>query len=146
MRVLNIVTIILDALLLAVCAVVKLNYYITEPKFSSSGPNIYDVIWIGWMVISILITLSPMLTRIIVLCFVKYKKQLLALLIPLFVWCGDLMFEFISMLGGTMCLDDDWIDTAVTLLLCLLLFIIPTVLSFVTWLMSRKKKRVGETS
>ena len=90
MRVLNIVTIILDALLLAVCAVVKLNYYITEPKFSSSGPNIYDVIWIGWMVISILITLSPMLTRIIVLCFVKYKKQLLALLIPLFVWCGDL--------------------------------------------------------
>lgn len=139
MAAMRVVIIILDAILAVLCSVLKIIYYASGAKDLSG--SFFDLLWFGWIPVSILITLSPMLAQIAVLAFIKFKKQLFAFLIPLFVWGGDIMFEIISMLGATMCLDDDWMDISVTMLKCLVLFIIPLVLSLILFLLSLKKKK-----
>lgn len=139
MTAMRVVTIILDAVLALLCIVLKISYYASGSKDSSGG--FFDLLWFGWIPVSILITLSPMLTQIAILAFLKFKKQLFAFVVPLFVWAGDIMFEIISMLGATMCLDDEWLDISVTMLKCLALFIIPAVLSLISFIVSLKKKK-----
>lgn len=139
MAVMRTVTIILDAILAVLCGVLKIIYYASGLKDLSGG--FYDLLWFGWMPVSILITLSPMLSQIVILAFMKFKKQLFAFLVPLFVWGGDIMFEIISMIGATMSLDDDWIDISVTMLKCLALFMIPLLLSLISFILSLKKKK-----
>jgi hypothetical protein len=143
-KVLNILTIVLDVLLIILLSAVKADYYISDNKLSG-GIDFYDVLWICWIPLSFLITLSPMITQVIILLFVRFKKQLFALLFPFFTLCGDLGFEVVSMIGGTMTLDGEWMDTAVLIAECLLLFNVPLILSLAALIVNgaflRKEKR-----
>lgn len=150
-KVLNILTIVLDVLLIILLSAVKTDYYINDNKLSGGGIDFYDVLWICWIPLSFLITLSPMITQVIILLFVKFKKQLFALLFPFFALCGDLGFEVVSMIGGTMTLDGEWMDTAVLIAECLLLFNVPLILSLAAlivngaFLSKEKRKKSAET-
>ena len=82
---------------------------------------------------------------LIILLFVKFRKQLFALLFPFFALCGDLGFEVVSMIGGTMTLDGEWMDTAVLIAECLLIFNVPLILSLAALIVNgaflRREKR-----
>ena len=149
-KVLNIITIVLDVLLIILLSAVKADYYINDNELSGGGIGFYDVLWICWIPLSFLITLSPMIAQVIILLFLKFKKQLFALLLPLFALCGDLCFEVVSMIGGTMTLDGEWMDAAVLIAECLLIFNVPLILSLVAlivngaFLRKEKRKKVPE--
>ncbi len=57
---------------------------------------------------SMLITLIPMLAQIGCLVFDKADHYAAAFLVPLFLWIGEYVFEFISLLGSAVCLDKRW--------------------------------------
>lgn len=140
-RVLNIINIILDILIVVLLTVLKVNYYISNTKFSSSGFNAFDLIWIGWIPVSILITLSPMLSQLASYIFVKKRKEAFAFFAPLYFLIGDYVFEFISLIGSAMSLDREWTDIAMTMMKCLCLFGIPLVLSLISFILSLKESK-----
>lgn len=72
-KTLNIITIILNAILIVFFCVVKLNYYNEQGRLGGVNSSSFDIIWIP---ASILITVLPMLAQTAVIAFVKFKKQL----------------------------------------------------------------------
>lgn len=139
-KVLNIIVIILDVLLIALLCFIKIGYYIDVNAFKFD--NIYDIGYcVLWVPISMLITLSPMLTQIAIIAFVKFKKQLFSFLGLLYCLIGDYVFEFISVLGGTMCLSDKWITVSVTIMKALILTLIPFIVSLAAFIVDTVKNK-----
>ena len=143
-KTLNIITLVLDVAMIVLCCVLKIGYYIDDSKVSSPA-NIYDMLWFAWIPFSMLRTLCPMISQMIFILFVKTKKQLFALLVPLYCVFGSIVFEVISLIGGTMSLDKDWTDIALTMIKCMLLFFIPVLFSVVALILNsianRKTKK-----
>ena len=141
-KALNIIIVILDVLLLVFLAAVKIDYYVSDRNMDMLDISIYDIVWIP---ISMLITLFPMICQVGLILFLKFKKQLFAFVGGLFFWAGDLIFEFISLLGAAMCLDDKWGDMAMKMMGLLMLFLIPLGLSFIAFIVETvKDKRAKE--
>ena len=140
-KVFNIIIVILDVLLIALLSVIKISYYIDIDvyRFDTAFNTGYALIWTP---ISMLITLSPMLAQIIIIAFVKKRKGMFAFFGMLFFLAGDYFFEILSVIGGTMCLSEDWIDTSVTIMGCLLISIIPLALSLPTGSSRRARKKL----
>ena len=99
------------------------------------------MLWIGWIPVSILITLSPMLSQLAIYIFVKTRKEVFAFFAPLFMLIGDFVFEIISFLGSGMSLDREWTDISLTIMKCLCLFGIPLVLSLISFILSLKVRK-----
>ena len=139
-KVFNIIIVILDVLLIALLSVIKISYYIDIDmyRFDTAFNTGYALIWTP---VSMLITLSPMLAQIIIIAFVKKMKGMFSFLGLLFFLVGDYFFEILSVIGGTMCLSEDWIDTSVTIMGCLLISIIPLALSLTNWILEARKKK-----
>lgn len=140
-KTLNIITIVLDVILILILGAVKINHYIEADYVDFSDFDIYRLLFLIWIPISMAITISPMLTQIGMLVFVKKGKQVLACLLP--VWClvGDGVFEVISLIGGTMTLSEEWLDTSLTIIKLLLLFIVPMILSVITLIMEKSENK-----
>lgn len=137
-KVLNIMMIVLNVLLIAFYCVIKLNYYYEEGTLGGKNSSAIDIVWIP---ISILITVAPMLTQILIIAFLKFKKQLFAFVAPLTVWLLDYCFEVCSLMGAAMCLDDDWGNMAVKMMGLLTLYIVPVVLSLIAFIHDIKQTR-----
>ena len=136
-KVFNIIIVILDVLLIALLSVIKISYYldIDMYRFDTAFNTGYALIWTP------ISMLSPMLAQIIIIAFVKKRKGMFAFFGMLFFLAGDYFFEILSVIGGTMCLSEDWIDTSVTIMGCLLISIIPLALSLTNWIIEARKKK-----
>ena len=89
---------------------------------------------------SMLITLIPMLAQIGCLVFDKADHYATAFLVPLFLWIGEYVFEFISLLGSAVCLDKRWSHMAEKMMGGFLFFLIPLVLSLLMHLLHKRTR------
>ena len=137
-KILNIIIVLLDILLIAFYVCLKLDYYSSVRKIDFSDLSIFDIIWIP---VSILITVMPMLVQAGLILFMKERKQLFACLIPLVLIIGDFAFEFISMLGAAMNLDNRWSEMAEKMFACLFLFAVPMILAAISAIAEAKKRK-----
>ena len=132
-KTLKILIILADILLIAFFAVMKIQYY------SESGLGASPALALSWSALSMLITLLPMLTQIAFLLFYKDERYDAAFFVPLFLWLGEYVFEFTSLLGSAVCLDKRWTGMAERMMSCFLFFLIPLVLSLILHLCAKKK-------
>lgn len=137
-KTLNIISIILNAILIVFFCVVKLNYYNEQGRLGGVNSSSFDIIWIP---ASILITVLPMLAQTAVIAFVKFKKQLFSFVTAITLWILDLCFEVVSLFGAASCLDDDWVDMALKMLGLLMLFAVPVALSLAAFIIDLKQTR-----
>lgn len=137
-KALNIVMLVLNAVLIAFYTIVKLAYYNDQGELGGRNSSVYGAVWIP---ISILITVLPMLSQIVVIAFLKFKKQLFAFVVPLALWFFDYCFEVVSLLGAAACLDDEWGEMAVKMMGLLTLYIVPVVISLIAFIVDIKQKR-----
>ena len=89
---------------------------------------------------SMLITLIPMLAQIGCLVFDKADHYAAAFLVPLFLWIVEYVFEFISLLGSAVCLDKRWSHMAEKMMGGFLFFLIPLVLSLLMHLLHKRTR------
>lgn len=143
-KILNIITIVMDVILILILGAVKINHYIESDYVDFSDFDIYRLLFLVWIPISLIITISPMLTQIGMLLFVKKGKQALACLLPILSLIGDGVFEVISLIGGTMTLSEEWIDTSLTIITILAFFIIPLILSAITLILEKSAAKKSQ--
>ena len=135
----SIISTIILSIEVTLCLTIKSLYYIE--KFF---PNKFVAIL--WAVVSIMITLAPslliMVENIILITISKNKPFSFFLSVPATLGCVllvlSIIFEIISLFGSAMCLDDNWSNVAVKMMIFHLSTIIPLVFTFIS--ISLRKK------
>lgn len=92
----------------------KMMYYNGRIR-SGWFPNGWCIPWIS---ISLVVSLAPMICIFISSMMLKKTFSSVLLIVGGCLLAANLLFEGVSILGATMCLDSDWADICVQMMVC----------------------------
>ena len=114
MKSLQILGRVTSAMVFAAIFVFKMMYYIGRIRsgWFTNG-------WcIPWIFISLAISLSPMICIFISSMMLKKTFSSALLIVGGCLLAANLLFEGVSIFGAAMCLDSDWMDICVQMMVC----------------------------
>ena len=111
----------------------KMMYYIGRVR-SGWFTNGWCIPWIS---ISLAISLAPMICIFISSMMLKKPFSAVLQIVGGCLLAANLLFEGVSILGAAMCLDNDWMDICVQMMVCHIL----GVMAFIFGVLGTKKRK-----
>ena len=124
MKSLQILGRVTSAMVFAAIFVFKMMYYIGRIR-SGWFTNGWCIPWIS---ISLAISLSPMICIFISSMMLKKMVSAVLLIVGGCLLAANLLFEGVSIFEAAMCLDSDWMDICVQMMVCHILGVMALVL------------------
>ena len=133
MKSLQILGRVTSAMVFAAIFVFKMMYYIGRIR-SGWFTNGWCIPWIS---ISLAISLSPMICIFISSMMLKKMVSAVLLIVGGCLLAANLLFEGVSIFGAAMCLDSDWMDICVQMMVCHIL----GVMAFIFGVLGTKERK-----
>lgn len=131
MRILANITLFIDLLIAAAIFILKIIYYINK---LNNGYFQFFISFLIWTFVSVVISIAPVTLLIIPNVadligkgdIIRYDIFVISSISGIVF---NILFEFVSALGGGMCMDTDWVDIALRMVLCHFVTIVPFIMS-----------------
>ena len=124
MKSLRILGRVISAVMFVAIFMFKMMYYIGRVR-SGWFTNGWCIPWIS---ISLAISLAPMICIFISSMMLKQPFSAVLQIVGGCLLAANLLFEGVSILGAAMCLDNDWMDICVQMMVCHILGVMALIL------------------